>query len=104
MPRLSSTLTLSTVHLTEEVAAAWDAAANSASADTWQSKFTQGATEYGFFIYVPGLPMHDMPDRADLLPPCLKDAVRLARTYGAEYLVFDRDEDVLEDELPTYDW
>jgi hypothetical protein len=55
------------------------------------------AAEYGWIIYI----LDDA--NVDELDGCVGDCLRLARANQCRWIMFDRDEDTI-DELQTYDW
>lgn len=95
-------LVLSTGHLSNVVARTLDMICNPELMNTtaeWPLRhlviYPKG--EYGWIIYI----LDDT--NVDELPESLRACVQLAKANNCRWLMFDRDEDTI-DELPTYDW
>lgn len=88
MYEITSMITLSTGHLTEEACNHW-----LPNACPW-AVFEKG--DWGYFMYV----TDDNMD--DTTPQCVVDAITFARGAFAQWIMFDSD-GPLEEGLPSYD-
>lgn len=98
-------LVLSTAHLTNVVARTLDMICDPELMNTtaeWPMRhlviYPKGAAcEFGWIIYI----LDDT--NVEEMPVSLRDCVKLAKANNCRWLMFDRDEDTI-DELQTYDW
>lgn len=97
---------LSTAHLTPAV----HEVLNERGYAEWHHQLIYLAREYGYWMYV--IPEHGFkplkfgeaphPESYWALPQCILDCFNVARKDGACWILFDRDEDPIE-ELPFYE-
>lgn len=99
-PRISLHIDLSTGHLTEEVSNQIDNIGTNTPA--WRDRLSIMPREYGWFVRVPDL-TNMSRETYDEFPPCLRDCFDQATKIGANWILFDRDEEVV-DSLPVYEW
>ena len=90
-PEINKVITLSTAHIRPETEKAL------AEDNVGVTVFPKG--EYGYFIYLHGWQQYGSKDPEDL-----KQCIRFAENYGCELLCIDRDAEILEFELPVYEW
>ncbi len=95
MPLVRKLIDLSTAHLTKEVA-------RQLTGNELDLPTSVKQDEYGFLIAV--LPKGDSTeDQGARYPQCIQDAIKLARLHGADFILYDRDAEKIDD-LPAYDW
>ncbi len=90
---LESMMTLSTAHITQEVA-------DELLEDAYSCQLIYyPKSEYGYFLCV----LEDELENENSLPECLKDILACARSKGVQWVMLDRDADTIP-ELPVFDW
>lgn len=113
MTRLSTFVTLSTVHISPQVSQSLSEKGSDSDqpsmTSTWLDSVTVCEFAYGHWVRVPIAASSDPSDVAafnetmEALPECLAACIRHAQRYGARWILFDRDEEPIGD-LHSQTW
>jgi len=111
MTRLATHLVLSTAHLAQDVSTMLDEMGEDTSTpstfEDWRRRVVRCGFGYGHWVKVPKPDATDPDDGMETrladLPESLASCIRHAARFGAEWVLFDRDEEEIAD-LPRYEW